>query len=154
MRPKIISIDFKQLLKNPSHHALFHMVICKRSHHLSSHGSISDKTKHHILYLAMHQRHAPGDVSSYFPIAILIVSQYNSAAIMHYGRPSVIYCKRIRLVIPVVNELILLLVYAATCFRPPRRLQRGQNHTRWVYYRSLNDIFKPSSCILIFDAPI
>jgi len=34
--------------------------------------------------------------------------------------------------IPVVNELVLLLVYAATCFRPPMRLQRGQNHTRWV----------------------
>ena len=38
--------------------------------------------------------------------------------------------------IPVVNELVLLLVYAATCFRPLMRLQRGQNHTRWVYKKS------------------
>ena len=34
--------------------------------------------------------------------------------------------------IPVVNELVLLLVYAETCFRTPKHFQRGQNHTRWV----------------------
>ena len=34
--------------------------------------------------------------------------------------------------IPVVNELVLLLLYATICFRPPMRLQRGQNDTRWV----------------------
>ena len=37
--------------------------------------------------------------------------------------------------IPVVNELVLLLVYAAppeTCFRTPLRFQHDQNHTRWV----------------------
>ena len=35
--------------------------------------------------------------------------------------------------IPVVHELVLLLVYAAPCFKTPKHLQRGQKDTRWVY---------------------
>jgi len=35
--------------------------------------------------------------------------------------------------IPVVNELIRMLLYAAIYFKSLKRFQRGQNHTRWVY---------------------
>ena len=36
-------------------------------------------------------------------------------------------------VIPVVNDFVRLLLYAAPCFKTPKHLQRGQNDTRWVY---------------------